>query len=298
MSAARSRPAPLRRARRHAPDPTTAARRIARWGTGELAPELDAELDAYIDRCYADNQAVPTLRNKRVQLRQMLAEDGPELTPQACREHAERHGLAQSTTRGYMTTARNFTRWLYDTGRRELDPWDGVKMPRKSKPKPKPFTRAEAESLIDRAPGFYREWFTLAYFAGLRAKEISLVSGRDLVDGPNGPELYVPNAKGGVENSVPAHERVVELLQGKPAGRLYPSTNAESVSGMSLRVLRELGVEHGGIHRFRHTFGTELYFATHDIRLVQAMMRHESIEATLGYVMLDDRRHRAALDAL
>lgn len=272
------------------------ARRIARWGTGELAPELDAELDAWVDYCYANNETPATLRNKRVVIRQLLVEYG-DVDPVSCREYADAHGLAASTTRSYMTNARSFSRWLYDTGRRDVEPWEGFRLPRKSKPKPKPFSKREAEDLIARAEGFYREWFVLAYYAGLRAVEISRVSGRDLIDGPHGPELLIPQAKGNIENSVPAHPRVVELMQGKPRGRLYRA-NADSVSTMSKHYLRKLGVEHGGIHRFRHTFGTELYFATHDIRLVQAMMRHESIESTLCYVALDNGRHRRALDAL
>lgn len=284
------------RGRRHTPDATTVARRVARWGTGELDPALDAELDAYIDFCYANGETTATLRNKRVIVRQILVEYG-DTDPVSCREYADAHGLAPGTVRGYMTTARGYARFLFDTGRRDVEPWQGFRMPRKSRPRPKPFAREEAERLIAESEGKYHEWFVLAYYAGLRAIEISRIRGDWLQETPHGWELFV-HGKGNVQNSVPAHAKVVELLEGKPRGEVYPTVNADSVSTMSKHHLRKMGVPHGGIHRFRHTFGTELYNATGDIRLVQAMMRHESIESTLCYVALDDRKHRRALDTL
>jgi integrase len=285
-----------RRRPRHGRDSTPLTRRTARHGTGTIAPELEAELDAYVEWCYANGHAATTLRVKRVFLRQVIVEHG-SADPEAVRDYVDARGLAQSSHRQYSNIARGFSRWLYDEERRDVEPWHGVRLPRKSKPRPTPFTKAEAESLIERADGVYREWFVLAYFAGLRACEIALVEGRHLIDGPHGPELRVPRAKGGVENSVPAHPRVVELFAGKPRGRWYVAS-ADAVAARARIRLRELGVDAGGIHRFRHTFGNELYVGTSDIRTVQGMMRHASIESTLCYVGLDDRKQRAALAAL
>jgi integrase/recombinase XerC len=47
--------------------------------------------------------------------------------------------------------------------------------------------------------------------------------------------------------------------------------------------LAGLGIDATG-HQLRHWFGTGIYAATHDIRLTQELLGHQSPNTTAGYV--------------
>ncbi|WP_420885082.1 tyrosine-type recombinase/integrase, partial [Actinotignum sanguinis] len=48
----------------------------------------------------------------------------------------------------------------------------------------------------------------------------------------------------------------------------------------------------------RHSFGTDLVANGVDIRIVQTLMRHESIQSTVIYVAVSDTQQRQALTTL
>lgn len=52
------------------------------------------------------------------------------------------------------------------------------------------------------------------------------------------------------------------------------------------------------MHQTRHWFGTQLYIATRDLRLVQEMMGHASPSTTAGYAAFASDTADAAVAAL
>lgn len=58
------------------------------------------------------------------------------------------------------------------------------------------------------------------------------------------------------------------------------------------------GVEHATAHSLRHTFATRLVTSGSDLRVVQELMRHMSLETTARYTAVCDTRKRAAIDRL
>ena len=54
----------------------------------------------------------------------------------------------------------------------------------------------------------------------------------------------------------------------------------------------------GSIHRCRHYFGTELLRAGVSVRVIQTLMRHESLATTANYLGVDEDERVAAVRAL
>ena len=65
-------------------------------------------------------------------------------------------------------------------------------------------------------------------------------------------------------------------------------------------LLRSVGIDdpRKTSHSFRHTAATKALRATKDIRRVQAMMGHESVETTMIYAHDLDRLENAAEDTI
>lgn len=55
---------------------------------------------------------------------------------------------------------------------------------------------------------------------------------------------------------------------------------------------------HGTPHQLRHFFGTSLLDAGVDLRTVQELMRHESLQSTQIYTHVSGTRKRDAVDLL
>ena len=57
---------------------------------------------------------------------------------------------------------------------------------------------------------------------------------------------------------------------------------------------RDHGVTEGSFHRCRHTFATRLLQAGVNLRVVQTLMRHDSLSTTAAYLgVLEDERSAA-----
>jgi integrase/recombinase XerC len=108
--------------------------------------------------------------------------------------------------------------------------------------------------------------------------------------------------KGGKERIVPLHPDVMEALRCLPmpksgaifsrprGGRFGPAEMSEAIRDY----LHFLGIDASG-HQLRHWFATEVYANTHDIRVTQELLGHQSPQTTAGYVAYS---HVAAAEAV
>jgi integrase/recombinase XerC len=71
----------------------------------------------------------------------------------------------------------------------------------------------------------------------------------------------------------------------------------QSVTQMISNVFRRAGVKPGA-HRLRHWYATKLLEAGADLRTVQELMRHASVQSTQIYTQVTDQRRREAIDRL
>jgi integrase/recombinase XerD len=117
-------------------------------------------------------------------------------------------------------------------------------------------------------------------------------------------QLYVLG-KGGHKAFLPTHPLVWELAQTLPqTGWWFPSPRssaghvpAVSVTTETTKVFTTNGID-GSIHRCRHTYATDLLRAGVNIRVVQTLMRHESLNSTMIYTAVDEDERRAAINLI
>ena len=163
------------------------------------------------------------------------------------------------------------------------------KLPKIRKPKtsPRPFTHNEVALIMKEAKEPQKHWFILSCFAGLRAAEIALCSGRDLEEFNDGYMIRIPAGKGGTDLSLPAHPIIVEMIKSyKTLGRLWPTINSHSLSTAACKELRRIGVNKK-LHSGRHYFATNAYAVSGgDLLAVSKLMRHASPSTTAIYAEL------------
>lgn len=166
---------------------------------------------------------------------------------------------------------------------------------------PKPLSRSELDRLLTQAREPARSYLILGAYAGLRACEIAAVRCTDLESYPGGWVLRIRNGKGGHEGLVPAHPKVVEVLGRDFFGALKTGQEIHrTANGVSKCVgyeMKRLGIP-GGIHRARHTFGTNSLAASGDLLVVRDLLRHASIATTQIYTALDQEKPAAVVAML
>ena len=198
----------------------------------------------------------------------------------------------------YHASLRSLFGWLHDSGQRDDDPTAAMRRPRQPRSHPRPLAPEQVSELLANAPPRTHAYLTLALYAGLRAHEIAKIDGRDVTR----EWLYV-EGKGGQRAHVPTHERVWALAQTHSrTGPWFPSPTGGSVSGDTVthlvgRHLRKHGIA-GSAHRLRHTYATTLLRQGVNIRVVQTLMRHQSLTSTQVYTAVDDVERAAAIAGL
>lgn len=144
----------------------------------------------------------------------------------------------------------------------------------------------------------------LAALQGLRVHEVAKVHSRD-VDLHDGTIEVL--GKGGKVAILPLHDDIraaIKTEQMTSSGYWFESRNRPgkpiqpaSVSKAVGKAMDLAGVS-GTPHSLRHYFGTQLVRSGANLRVVQELMRHSSINTTQGYIEVQGAEMRAALGNL
>lgn len=219
--------------------------------------------------------------------------DGVVPTIRDVRDHCESRGHSQGTLYLYAVATRDYARFVMrDSG---VDPWDGVRMPRQPKGRPKPLKDHEVKDLLatvpNESPAF--AYVRFALYGGLRAKEIAGLRHED-VDRER--EEITVRGKQEVVETIPLHPQLDFYFDEKDTARgsLFPYVTGNSVSNIVAYWMKKAGIK-GGIHRLRHTYATRIYRATGDIYITSKALRHQSLAQTSVYAAMDDDRLRNAI---
>lgn len=203
------------------------------------------------------------------------------------------------TRSAYHAHLRSLFGWLRATGRRADDPTYELRRPRTPKSLPRPLTDEQVATALEAAVGPVHTYLLLGLYAGLRSHEIGKVRGEDV--SPDG--LYVVG-KGNKAATLPTHPLIWAAAQDYPRhGWWFPTwsraghATASGVTGAVTRLFASLGIE-GSVHRCRHTYGTRLVRAGNNLRVVQELMRHESLTTTQVYTEVADAEKRSAIASL
>ena len=252
-------------------------------------------IDEYLQHLRRRGLAAGTLTKRRNRLHLFDGRVGlAKATPEAIeafldsRRGRDGQGLSDKSRYDWVSDLASFYRWAIDWGHIDADPTVRVARPRQHRRLPRPIPTADLVLALEMATPIMRTWLTLAAFAGLRVSEIAGLE----VDGLlwEDAKLRVLG-KGSKERLVPMHPEVARMLQStsrpsrgrvfrRPRGGPYP---AAQVSREISLFLSDLGIP-ATAHMLRHWFGTQLYRQCRDLRLVQEMMGHESIQTTAIYV--------------
>lgn len=205
-----------------------------------------------------------------------------------------------------LANVRHLFRWLVKHNHLGADPSSGLELPRlPRKTLPQALTLAEVEQVLgvlDLGHPYElrdRAVLEVLYSTGLRRMEVRNLGVYDL-DTTHGT-LFVRQGKGRKDRVVPIGDRALAwvgkyLDEVRPHLLVDPRQNALflnnlggplSLEGLTARVRRyfdRAGINRGGAcHLFRHTMATLMLENGADIRYIQAMLGHESLETTERY---------------
>lgn len=204
------------------------------------------------------------------------------------------------------TYFRALTAWFtWAQGRRIIiaSPMERVARPHlpPTSPRPAPVIHVERVLTSDIREAT-RMKILLGVYAGLRAHEIARFQGEFL---DIQAQIMTIPGKGGRIDTLPVHPSILSEAQFFPQrGYWFPSpkypdrpVRADSVSTVISHAFARLDTSVTA-HQLRHTFATELLRKGVDVRIVQTLMRHESLATTARYTRVDIDQQRAALKTL
>jgi site-specific recombinase XerD len=216
--------------------------------------------------------------------------------------------LAAATIAKDLSGIRAYCRWAIRAKLRADDPTLELEWPKRIEPIPRALKARELrllDTILDtplpvldvkkcRVIARHNRALLLMLYAGMRISEVPGLDWRD-VDLDEGM-LIVRDGKGGKDRALPIHSRIADNLaltpEDKQRGAVCGKADGTPISYKSMphifsaRYLGSLGLEISA-HMLRHTFAIQLLRAGADIRTIQVLMGHASLETTQRYLALD-----------
>lgn len=205
--------------------------------------------------------------------------------------------LSPGSRQKYFGSARAWSLYLLRAGIRQDDPTEWLKSPRVPRRQPRPVADEGFEAVLaSRIHKRTRVMIHLMAYQGLRRHEVAKFSGDDIDRLARTVSVV---GKGGVAAINPLHPVIAADAETMPRhGWWFPSyrdpaehVRAQSVGEVVAKAMRRAGVDATG-HQLRHWYGTTLLGSGVDVRIVQELMRHASLNTTALYtkVHLDQQR--------
>jgi integrase/recombinase XerD len=222
--------------------------------------------------------------------------------------HLQARGLSGASIRMYLFGLSFFYRRTLSRPEVVAD----LPLPRVKKKVPVVLSGREVYALLEalETPRM-RMFFTLVYATGLRLREACVLETRD-VQKDRGV-LHVRRGKGDKERFVPLNERLYQLLRAyyaevRPARPwLFSGRNGKTlhpdVAMKAMVVARRVARidKRVSTHTLRHAFATHLLEQGTDLRVIQILLGHSSIQTTTIYTHVSTKlvaNVRSPLEAL
>ena len=281
----------------------------------------DHAVDQFLSYASAYRRLSPTTvrayRSDLKAFRRFLESRCDPLPPPASitREMIIQLGISMAT--GPMAVRRryavlsSFFSFLRDLGHVGSNPARELPLPKISRPVPVFLSEEMSRKLVAAAD---RPWtkalVVLLLTTGIRRSEAAAITLDDL-DLEKG--LLLIRGKGDMERIVPladeaAHAIRIYLSQRVPTSsqRLFVSARGghpihhRTIARMIRSVIRKAELQGRGIspHKFRHTFATQLIRRGVDVRTVQELLGHSSLQTTAKHLHSDMRTKMLAVDKL
>jgi len=221
--------------------------------------------------------------------------------------HMARQGWRTNTLRRRLVELGCFGAWLVDRGYLQRNPVRALSVPKRERHLPQVLEWHQVEAAVAGEPNPRdRAILALLAFAGLRRGEVMAASVGDYSRGSRSLRV---RGKGHKDRVVPLHGVAIGALDTYLASRdplgprdpLFVSWRGRigkrPIINAVARAGRQLGLRLHP-HLFRHTFATELLNRRADLRVIQTLLGHESLETTEVYTHVSPVRRREAVDLL
>tara|TARA_R110000751_G_scaffold307401_1_gene428505 strand:- start:77611 stop:78573 length:963 start_codon:yes stop_codon:yes gene_type:complete len=247
----------------------------------------------------------------------------------ACLADVANRGFAASSQARRLSALRQFYRFLYSEGIRDVDPTGVLDSPRKERPLPKSLSQEDVTRLIDQARDETAEagltdakklqrlrlmtLLEMLYATGMRVSELvslplSVAAQEDdrflIIRGKGNKERLVPlssASRQALADYVDVLKRQVDAGNGVASTFLFPSrvpgkhiprqVFARDLKNLAIRC--GLGAQNLSPHVLRHAFASHLLHNGADLRVVQELLGHADISTTQIYThILEERLHR------
>lgn len=277
-------------------------------------PQIGATLESFAAHLAAKKTRPRTIVTYRKVVRAFAQQLGIEPTvadisaDSIGRYQIARSSKAPATIAKDLSAIRAYCRWCVRAKLRPDDPTLEIEWPKKIEPIPRALKQRELrllESILARPLPLlntkarhvqfrHKRAILLMLYAGLRSSEVPSVDWQD-VD-LDEETLIVRDGKGGRDRALPLHPRVAENLaltaDDKQTGAVCGHLDGRPISYTSMphifsdRYLGSYGL-HISAHMLRHTFAVQLLRGGADIRQIQVLLGHASLETTQRYLALD-----------
>jgi len=165
---------------------------------------------------------------------------------------------------------------------------------------PEPLSREEVARLLDTAENQkHRVLMMTAYSGGLRVSELVRLKPQDIHS--ERMLIRVNQGKGRKDRYTLLSQRLLDELraywrESRPESWLFPNqTRTDHMPTCTparafYRLKQRAGITHGhGIHTLRHSFATHLLEAGVDLRTIQILMGHTSLNTTVKYLHVTEK---------
>lgn len=233
--------------------------------------------------------------NKRISIliRCETALDHPliEATTDELRDWLDAHKLVARSRYSYISHLASFWRWALIEERATRNPTLKLTRPKMRRTLPRPVSTDDLRLLLDQAPSKQvRAMICLAAFAGLRCIEIATLDAGDVMGHLSPPVLVVTHGKGEKPRVQPMPAPIIDALRshGIPAhGPIFRDRHGNRFTASMISHMLRSHMHHCGViasgHQLRHSFGSEVYRRSRDLRMTQELLGHASPATTAGY---------------
>ena len=229
-------------------------------------------------------------------------------------EHLAEEGYAPSSVERALSAIKSFHRFMLQEEMSSVSPAAALPLPKKAERLPDVLSVRQALALLDQpfpktaAGQRDRAIIEVLYGCGLRVSELT---GLDVGAVSLEDEVVRVIGKGSKERLVPlmgsAHEALAEylsdwrgeLVSSRSGAAVFLNVRGGRISRQSVfaiveRAGRVVGIDGLHPHTLRHSFATHMLQGGADIRIVQELLGHSSIQTTQLYTHLDRSHIRMA----
>ena len=209
---------------------------------------------------------------------------------------AERRDYRPRTLHRMISTLSSFYRYLYVQGAVAADPMIGVERPRIKNQELKYLKHSQVIRLINTIENERdRLIVRLIYATGVRVSELCSISIEDIDFEDHTIRV---RGKGDKIRTVFVDDETLEevgrFIGNKIAGPLFPGQQGKHLSPRTVQhIFRQYAPPGITPHKIRHSYASELYRRSKNLRVVQENLGHSSIKTTEIYLHTDiDERKR------